>query len=131
MIEIFSITPIFRDDEHIFISEGEDFVKEEPEDGNWVTLNVGGKLFSTTKMTLTAKEPFSMLSRMFGADLGSCGLKPSRWDANGAYLIDRNPKYFEPILNFLRIGKLILDEGVNPEGWFIQSIVIIFFILSK
>lgn len=37
-------------------------------------------------------------------------------DPNGAYLIDRSPVYFEPILNYLRHGHVILDEGVNPRG---------------
>jgi len=107
---------LIRDDDHIYISEGEDFSTKGPEDDKWITLNVGGKLFTTTKMTLTAKEPFSMLSRMFATDSGSCSLSPSCRDRRGAYLIDRSPTYFEPILNFLRHGKLILDEGVNPEG---------------
>jgi len=107
---------LIRDDDHLYISEGEDFCSKESNNEKWVTLNVGGKLFTTTNMTLTAKEPFSMLARMFAADSGSCSLSPSCRDASGAYLIDRSPTYFEPILNFLRHGKLILDEGVNPEG---------------
>ena len=37
-------------------------------------------------------------------------------DHTGAFLIDRSPVYFEPILNYLRHGKLILNDGVNPEG---------------
>lgn len=37
-------------------------------------------------------------------------------DENGAYLIDRSPNYFEPILNYLRHGQLILDKNVNAEG---------------
>ncbi|KAJ7385558.1 BTB/POZ domain-containing protein kctd9 [Desmophyllum pertusum] len=37
-------------------------------------------------------------------------------DTTGAYLIDRSPVYFEPILNYLRHGQLILDQGVNPQG---------------
>ena len=37
-------------------------------------------------------------------------------DDSGAYLIDRSAKYFEPILNYLRHGKLILDRSVSPEG---------------
>ena len=37
-------------------------------------------------------------------------------DSSGAYLIDRSPEYFEPLLNFLRHSKLILNEGINPQG---------------
>ena len=40
----------------------------------------------------------------------------SATDSTGAYLIDRSPDYFEPLLNFLRHGKLILNEGINPQG---------------
>ena len=40
----------------------------------------------------------------------------SATDSSGAYLIDRSPDYFEPLLNFLRHGKLILNEGINPQG---------------
>ena len=40
----------------------------------------------------------------------------SATDATGAFLVDRSPDYFEPLLNFLRHGKLILNDGVNPQG---------------
>lgn len=43
----------------------------------------------------------------------------SATDASGAFLIDRSPTYFEPLLNFMRHGKLILNEGINPLGkWY-------------
>lgn len=45
-------------------------------------------------------------------------MTPSNVDRNGAYLIDRSPTYFEPILNYLRNGQLIFDTNVNPEGTF-------------
>ena len=45
-------------------------------------------------------------------------MTPSNVDKNGAYLIDRSPTYFEPILNYLRNGQLIFDNNVNPEGEF-------------
>jgi len=79
---------------------------------DWLTLNVGGQKFTTCRSTLN-REPNCMLSRMF-AD--NCYLKPCEQDESGAYLIDRTPKYFEPILNFLRTGNLIIDPSVNPTG---------------
>lgn len=51
-----------------------------------------------------------MLARMFEPGWSSVT------DATGAYLIDRSPDYFEPLLNFLRHGKLILNDGINPQG---------------
>lgn len=110
---------LIKDDDILYISEGEKF--KSPNGGlanscDWVTLNVGGKYFATSKSTLTAKEPASMLARMFAEDNGGYFFSPSALDKNGAYLIDRSPKYFEPLLNYLRIGQLIYDANVNPEG---------------
>ena len=45
-------------------------------------------------------------------------------DASGAFLIDRSPVYFEPIINYLRHGQLILDKGVNPQGSVIMSFIV-------
>jgi len=78
---------------------------------DWINLNVGGRCFTTTRNTLV-KYPDSMLARMFN--------NSEEWsstiDKNGCYLIDRSPEYFEPLLNFLRHGSLILNDGVNPKG---------------
>ena len=40
----------------------------------------------------------------------------STQDEQRAYLIDQNPKYFEPILDYLRNKKLIIDPNVSLEG---------------
>lgn len=80
----------------------------------WVTLNVGGRLFTTTRSTLTQQDPDSMLARMFSGD------KAVSWcssvDETGAYLIDRSPRYFEPVINYLRHGRVVIDQGLNAEG---------------
>ncbi|XP_003383321.1 PREDICTED: BTB/POZ domain-containing protein KCTD9-like isoform X1 [Amphimedon queenslandica] len=80
-----------------------------PSRHDWVRLNVGGKVFATSRATITS-DPSSMLARMFESDWFSAT------DDSGAYLIDRSPEYFEPLLNFMRHGKLIINEGVNPQG---------------
>ena len=85
-------------------------------DADWITLNVGGRYFTTTQSTLTTKEPSSMLARMFGADDIRGSVWQSSVDSSGAFLIDRSPKYFEPILNYLRHGELVLDKDANPQG---------------
>ncbi|ROT64595.1 BTB/POZ domain-containing protein KCTD9 [Penaeus vannamei] len=136
---------LIRDDDILYVSEGEDFVLPlQPCPGvrppghvgtslslqsvagpsltcsgvssthDWVTLNVGGRVFTTTRATLVTKEPNSMLAKMFSCEDNH--LLPSNRDAHGAYLIDRSYTYFEPLLNFLRNGTLILDPSINPQG---------------
>lgn len=83
---------------------------------DWIKLNVGGKHFVTSRSTLLAKEPLSMLARMFADDNDMYLMNPSAKDETGAYLIDRSPEYFEPILNYLRHGEVILDKHINPKG---------------
>ncbi|XP_062840715.1 BTB/POZ domain-containing protein KCTD11 [Anolis carolinensis] len=72
--------------------------------GGLVTLNVGGKLYSTTLETLT-RFPDSMLGAMFR------GPQPALTDSRGNYFIDRDGKAFRHVLNFLRFGRLDLPEG--------------------
>ncbi|XP_076761457.1 BTB/POZ domain-containing protein KCTD9 isoform X2 [Xylocopa sonorina] len=116
---------LLRDDDVLYVSCGEDFI---PKDkictksqlsmhSEWITLNVGGKYFTTTRDTLTKKEPMSMLARMFTDTTGTeQRILPSKQDKNGAFLIDRSPTYFEPLLNYLRHGQIILDANVNAAG---------------
>ncbi|CAI5456784.1 unnamed protein product [Caenorhabditis angaria] len=78
---------------------------------SWVRLNVGGRIFQTTRSTLM-REPGSFLYRICQDELGLSTDK----DETGAYLIDRDSDFFSPILNYLRHGKLILNPGVSEEG---------------
>ncbi|XP_017556253.1 BTB/POZ domain-containing protein KCTD5 isoform X2 [Pygocentrus nattereri] len=77
----------------------------------WVRLNVGGTHFLTTKQTL-CREPKSFLYRLCQADPELDSDK----DESGAYLIDRDPVYFGPVLNYLRHGKLVLNKNLTEEG---------------
>jgi len=78
----------------------------------WLTLNIGGQRFTTCRSTLY-REPTCMLARMFASP---DRIVPGAQDETGAYLIDRSPRYFEPILNYLRTGNLIIDPNLNPSG---------------
>ncbi|XP_031153814.1 BTB/POZ domain-containing protein KCTD5 isoform X2 [Sander lucioperca] len=78
--------------------------------GKWVRLNVGGTVFLTTRQTLL-KEQTSFLYRLCQQqDLHS------DTDDSGAYVIDRDPTYFGPILNYLRHGKLVYNKELAEEG---------------
>ncbi|KAL6475086.1 hypothetical protein MHYP_G00161260 [Metynnis hypsauchen] len=78
--------------------------------GKWVRLNVGGTVFLTTRQTLL-KEQTSFLYRL-------CQQQDllSDTDETGAYVIDRDPTYFGPILNYLRHGKLVYNKELAEEG---------------
>ena len=78
---------------------------------DWVHLNVGGVTFTTTRSTL-AKDPKSFLFRLCQEDSNLSSYK----DERGAYMIDRDPNYFSPVLNYLRYGKLVIDKNVLEEG---------------
>lgn len=77
----------------------------------WVRLNVGGTYFLTTAQTL-CREPKSFLYRLCQDDPELQSDK----DELGAYLIDRDPVYFGPLLNYLRHGKLVLNKNLTEEG---------------
>ena len=68
---------------------------------NFVTLNVGGHIYTTTRATLL-RYPDSMLGRMFASDLNSAK------DHNGHVIIDRDGTLFRYVLNFLRSDRLVL-----------------------
>nr|Q8CEZ0.1 RecName: Full=BTB/POZ domain-containing protein KCTD2 [Mus musculus]BAC25251.1 unnamed protein product [Mus musculus] len=72
----------------------------------------GRYLLRDTRQTL-GREPKSFLCRL------CCQEDPeldSDKDETGAYLIDRDPTYFGPILNYLRHGKLIITKELGEEG---------------
>merc|ERR1739844_237641 len=64
--------------------------------GEYVKINVAGKLFYTSKSTITSQD--TVLSVMFS----------ERWNMGkeGCVFIDRDAKHFDKILNFLRDGKI-------------------------
>jgi len=85
-------------------------------DGEVVTLNVGGRLFTTTRTTLTS-ESDSVLGRMFDP---TSSLPPARM-VDGAFFIDANPKVFEVILDFLRHRCILLPPSLPLEAVLAQA----------
>jgi len=66
---------------------------------DYVNLNVGGKIFATTYTTL--KSHHSYFEKLF------TGRIPLVKDEKGNFFIDRNPNYFEYVLEFLRDGDIV------------------------
>eukprot|EP00117_Sycon_ciliatum_P029942 scpid82061/ scgid5315/ BTB/POZ domain-containing protein KCTD9 len=88
----------------------------------WISLNVGGERFVTTRTTLT-KDADSMLGRMFSTSIENDWSWGSAIDSSGSYLIDRSPNYFHHLLDYLRVGKIFEDktsilQGVLEEAQF-------------
>ncbi|PIC49230.1 hypothetical protein B9Z55_007902 [Caenorhabditis nigoni] len=70
-----------------------------------VKLNVGGVQFQTLKSTLTKFD--GMFKVIMETEI------PVKKDENSCVFIDRSPKHFEKILNFMRDGDVALPE--SPE----------------
>ena len=77
-----------------------------PELGDWIKLNVGGKMFETTRSTLVSAGD-SLLGKMFDP---TSRFSPPKFQ-DGAYLIDACPKSFGVILHWLRYRRLSLGEA--------------------
>eukprot|EP01024_Parvocaulis_polyphysoides_P003237 TRINITY_DN108946_c0_g1_i1.p2 TRINITY_DN108946_c0_g1~~TRINITY_DN108946_c0_g1_i1.p2 ORF type:complete len:258 (-),score=10.32 TRINITY_DN108946_c0_g1_i1:277-1050(-) len=69
-----------------------------------IQVNVGGQRFTTLKSTIN-QESSSRLS------LICRGVLPSSKDSLGYIFIDREPKYFQLILNYLRDGTCVLPQA--------------------
>ncbi|KAK9818730.1 hypothetical protein WJX74_005054, partial [Apatococcus lobatus] len=78
-------------------------------DDQIITLNVGGKEFSTSRQTLQKEQ--SMLASLTDTELNSTR------DAQGRIFIDRDPRWFHLILNYLRDGRCVMptDEAALRE----------------
>jgi len=67
-----------------------------------IILDIGGTRFTTSKSTLMAFE-----GSYFHAMLSSGHWQP---DEDGSYFIDRNPKFFDIILDYMRTGKFDISD---------------------
>jgi len=76
-----------------------------------ITLDVGGETFRTARSTLVSC-PDSLLAKMF--DLNS-DRPPTAVTKEGSYFLDVNPKAFGIILDWLRLGELMVTKGEEME----------------
>jgi hypothetical protein len=79
-----------------------------------VTLDIGGRTFSTFKETLMKLE-----SAYFYALLNSGNFNPG---PDGIYFIDRSPVHFELIMTFLRTGEFRREKLKSMTSWEIQEL---------
>lgn len=87
-------------------------------DKKWFLLNVGGTYFMTRRSTIArGTPPTSPLHRIV---TNSTNVEFDR-DERGAYLIDRDPIYFQVILNYLRHGHLLLSRDTTEEGILLEA----------
>lgn len=78
---------------------------------DWISLNVGGTVFQTSRLTLTA-APESILAKMFDS---SSPLPPAKFK-DGCYLLDADPKAFAVILDWLRYKRVVLTADVTVDA---------------
>jgi len=87
----------------------EDKLKENAEKAKErITLNIGGKKFTTAKSNLLQIE-----HTYFYALLSSDESQPDEED--GSYFIDRNPRHFDRILDYLKTKKWIVEDLSKQE----------------
>lgn len=106
----------------------ESFRKFEPLDSEIVSFNVGGTLFSTLKSTIIKKIKNSATGEAYKPHvlegLVSGFLEPKH-DENKAIFLDRNPKYFEYILDYLRMAntekEFELPENIDKKEFRTES----------
>jgi hypothetical protein len=78
----------------------------------WVTVNAGGTLFTTTRATLCSHGG-SLLHELFGSGLGSAA---ADLDPAGNVLLDCDPEHFNIALGYLRTGEVIFPRNVPRKG---------------
>ncbi|XP_069125577.1 BTB/POZ domain-containing protein KCTD5-like [Argopecten irradians] len=77
-----------------------------------ISINVGGTKYETTIQTLN-NDPAGLLSRMISAD---SPMKPYEVDNLYTYFIDRDPRHFRFVLNYLRNINFVSMARLLPAG---------------
>jgi len=76
-----------------------------------VEINIGGTIFQTSRYSLM-RQPGSLLERLMA------GRVPAPRDKHGRVFLDRDPKIFALLLNFLRSPKAppVVNDGVTSQA---------------
>ena len=77
---------------------------------NIIYLNIGGYKYTTTKHTLIKEGETNFFSGLLS------GSFPVTKDKDGYYFIDRNGRYFEPILEYMRSGDICISSSINLKN---------------
>ena len=76
-----------------------------------IEFSVGGQMFKTKRSTLVS-EPNSLLADMFEFTDNSANVEAKN-EETGASFIDRDPKYFSVVLNYLRNRKVEMNKDID------------------
>jgi hypothetical protein len=80
-----------------------------------VNFSVGGSTYTTIRETIL-KEPASRLGLLIR------GVLPAVRDESGTYFVDRDPRFFQLILNFLRDGWCMLPKTADDRRELLQEV---------
>ena len=80
-------------------------LKKPGDENDVVKLNIGGTTYATVKSTISKQK-----GSYFYAMLYSGKFKPS---PDGSYFVDRNPRYFDLIMDFMRNGESLDTHGLD------------------
>jgi hypothetical protein len=75
---------------------------------NKIKLDVGGRIFSVT-LDMMLRYPDSFFARMFS------GSYPGQIGSDGAYFINRSPKMFDYVVDYLRDGHVELELNSSDQ----------------
>lgn len=101
-----TITDIHTNDDEIFLSLRAIFIANAHCMDRVVKLNVGGTSFMTSESTLTWHGDTFFTSLLNGS-------LPSLRDESGAYFIDRDPRVFCSVLNYLRTRDVRVESEAD------------------
>ena len=78
-----------------------------------VNLNVGGRIYTTTRNTLSSKrgDDGNFFTQLLDND--KSGRIPCERDEKGRIFIDRSGKIFEDVLDFLRNGEILAETNTK------------------